>query len=37
VFCCVVCGHQAPADLNAAQNIRDRAACQTAYGVQPSG
>ena len=36
-FCCVVCGHQAPADVNAAINIRDRAACQTAYGVQPSG
>lgn len=36
-FCCVVCGHQAPADINAAINIRERAACQTAYGVQPSG
>lgn len=37
VFCCVVCGHQAPADVNAAINIRYRADCQTAYGVQPSG
>jgi putative transposase len=36
-FCCVVCGHQAPADVNAAINIRNRAECQTAYGVQPSG
>jgi putative transposase len=36
-FCCVVCGHQAPADVNAAINISNRAACQTAYGVQPSG
>jgi IS605 OrfB family transposase len=36
-FCCVVCGHQAPADVNAAINISHRAACQTAYGVQPSG
>jgi len=36
-FCCVVCGHQAPADVNAAINIRNRADCQTAYGVQPSG
>lgn len=36
-FCCVACGHQAPADVNPALNIRDRAACQTAYGVQPSG
>jgi IS605 OrfB family transposase len=36
-FCCVVCGHQAPADVNAAINIRDRATCQMAYGVQPSG
>lgn len=24
-FCCVVCGHQAPADVNAAINIRNRA------------
>lgn len=36
-FCCVVCGHQAPADVNAAINIRNWADCQTAYGVQPSG
>ncbi len=36
-FCCVVCGHQAPAEVNAAINIRNRADCQTAYGVQPSG
>lgn len=36
-FCCVSCGHQAPADVNAAINIRNRADCQTAYGVQPSG
>jgi putative transposase len=36
-FCCVVCGHLAPADVNAAINIRNRADCQTAYGVQPSG
>lgn len=36
-FCCVVCGHQAPADVNAAINISHRAACQTAYGAQPSG
>lgn len=36
-FCCVVCGHQAPADVNAAINISHRAACQTAYGVQSSG
>lgn len=36
-FCCVMCGHQAPADVNAAINISHRAACQTAYGVQPSG
>ncbi len=36
-FWCVVCGHQAPADVNAAINIRNRADCQTAYGVQPSG
>jgi putative transposase len=36
-FCCVACGHQAPADVNAALNIRNRADCQTAYGVQPSG
>ncbi|MFV9506037.1 MAG: zinc ribbon domain-containing protein [Oscillochloridaceae bacterium umkhey_bin13] len=37
VFCCVVCGNQAPADVNAALNIRDRAARQTASGAQPSG
>jgi IS605 OrfB family transposase len=36
-FSCVVCRHQAPADVNAAINIRNRADCQTAYGVQPSG
>jgi len=36
-FCCIACGHQAPADVNAAINISHRAACQTAYGVQPSG
>lgn len=36
-FCCVSCGHQAAADVNAAINIRNRADCQTAYGVQPSG
>ena len=36
-FWCVVCGHQAPADGNAAITIRNRAECQTAYGVQPSG
>jgi IS605 OrfB family transposase len=36
-FCCVVCGHRAPADLNAAINIRNRADCQTAYGARPSG
>ncbi|NCC37325.1 MAG: transposase, partial [Chloroflexia bacterium] len=36
-FCCVVCGHTAPADVNAAINISNRAASQTAYGVQPSG
>jgi len=35
-FCCVVCGHASPADYNAAVNI-ERAARQTAYGVQPSG
>jgi IS605 OrfB family transposase len=36
-FCCIACGHQAPADVNAAINIRDRADGQTAYGVQPPG
>lgn len=36
VFCCVRCGHQAPADINAAINIRYRADRQTAYGVQLS-
>ncbi|HEY1014298.1 MAG TPA: transposase [Herpetosiphonaceae bacterium] len=36
-FCCVVRGHQATADVNAAINIRNRADGQTAYGVQPSG
>lgn len=36
-FCCVSCGHRMGADLNAAINIRERAARQTAYGVQPSG
>lgn len=36
-FCCVVCGHKAPADYNAALNISHRATCQIAYGVQPSG
>ncbi|KAB8145729.1 IS200/IS605 family element transposase accessory protein TnpB [Chloroflexia bacterium SDU3-3] len=37
IFCCVVCRHQATADVNAAINIRNRAESQTAYGVQPSG
>jgi len=36
-FCCVVCGHTAPADYNAALHISNRATCQIAYGVQPSG
>ncbi len=36
-FCCVVCGHRAPADVNAAQNIRYRAERQTASGVLPLG
>jgi transposase len=26
LFCCMVCGHAAPADVNAARNIRERAA-----------
>lgn len=25
IFCCISCGHQSPADLNAARNIRSRA------------
>ncbi len=37
VFCCVVCKHQAPTDVSAAINIRNRADGQTAYGAQPSG
>lgn len=36
-FCCVKCGHASPADYNAALNISERATCQMAYGVQPSG
>jgi putative transposase len=36
-FCCVNCGHTDHADHNAALNIREKATCQLAYGVQPSG
>jgi IS605 OrfB family transposase len=34
-FCCVACGHSAPADYNAALNIRDRAAVKQPMVSNP--
>jgi transposase len=36
-FCCVCCGHSENADLNAAKNIRNRAAIIQPIVVRPAG